>query len=210
MLARFLDNCLQLTQALRKWLSNLKTVDFSVWLNIRAAVLQRRPKRIQAELRRKHQLTQGRERPFKCTVKLLDGLLGTAGNESLLVSSWCLMFTFTWISYLTSGLFNNDTFVFQLHVVWGTCGSRTVGVLLAAAVLLSVCALLRVLQAQFVANLERLADGPNDTHGLTLARWWEKRKERHSLIPWTIRVTFRFTSQEILTRLCLSGNFSSG
>lgn len=65
----------------------------------------------------------------------------------------------------------------------GTCDSRIVGVLLAAAVLLPVCALLRVLQTQFVTNLESLADGADDTHGLTLARWREERKERRSVIP---------------------------
>lgn len=76
------------------------------------------------------------------------------------------------------------TFMLRWHGVGlGTCDSRLVGVLLAAAVLLSVCALLRVLQTQLVANLESLADGPNDTHGLTLARWREEMKERHSVIP---------------------------
>lgn len=129
---------------------------------------------IQAEGRRKHQLTQ---RPQQAANDLLNAPLNFSmacwkRQEMKVLSSWHLMFTFTWISCLTFGL-SLMSHLCSGCTRWslGTCDSRIVGVLLAAAVLLSVCALLRVLQTQLVTNLESLANGPNDTHGLTLARW---------------------------------------
>lgn len=54
---------------------------------------------------------------------------------------------------------------FLLHV---TSDGGTVGVFLPTVVLLPVGALLSVLQAEFVTNLEGLAHSPNDAHGLAL------------------------------------------
>ena len=59
-----------------------------------------------------------------------------------------------------------------------TCDRGVVAVLFAVAVLLSVCVLLRVLQTQFMANLERLAHCPNNTHGLTLGGWGERKTKK--------------------------------
>lgn len=68
--------------------------------------------------------------------------------------------------------------VLQVYSVCScTCDGGVVAVLFAVAVLLSICVLLRVLQTQFMANLERLADGPNNTHGLTLGGWGEEDKQ---------------------------------
>lgn len=49
-----------------------------------------------------------------------------------------------------------------------TSDGGTVASLLSVVVLLAVCALLRVLQTQFVTNLEGLAHGPDYPHGLAL------------------------------------------
>lgn len=56
-----------------------------------------------------------------------------------------------------------------------TSGRRILAVLL---VLLSVCALLRVLHTQLVTDLKGLAHGANDAHGLTLEN---QRKQREKL-----------------------------
>ena len=58
-----------------------------------------------------------------------------------------------------------------------TCDGRVVAVPLAADFLLPVRVLLRVLQTQFVTNLEGLADRPDDPHGLTLGGG---KKQNHS------------------------------
>lgn len=50
-------------------------------------------------------------------------------------------------------------------------------ILLAVAVLLSICVLLCVLQTQFMANLERLANCPHNTHCLALDEWRGKKEQ---------------------------------
>lgn len=53
-----------------------------------------------------------------------------------------------------------------------------VAVLFTVAVLLSICILLCVLHTQFMTNLERLSDCPNNTHGLALGGWGEKKESK--------------------------------
>lgn len=62
------------------------------------------------------------------------------------------------------------------YVCLCTCDRGFIAVLLTVAILLSVCILLCVLQTQFVTHFERLADRPNNTHGLTL--WVGRGRER--------------------------------
>lgn len=61
---------------------------------------------------------------------------------------------------------------------WCTCDRGVAAVLV--SVLLSV--VLRVLQTQFMTNLERLADRPNNTHGLTLGERKAQDKENMQFV----------------------------
>lgn len=67
--------------------------------------------------------------------------------------------------------------VFLCVLVCSTWDRGVVAILFAVAVLLSICILLCVLQTEFMTNLERLADCPHNTHGLTLVGERKRKKD---------------------------------